>query len=89
MKNFQNAIDNVSVLWYYIKALICVSAELNRYALVAQLDRVPGYEPVGRRFESCQAYQKNPYTVTVCEGFSFCHLKSINFDNGIDNSRLL
>ena len=28
------------------------------YALVAQLDRVTGYEPVGRGFESLQARQK-------------------------------
>ena len=28
------------------------------YALVAQLDRVTGYEPVGRGFESLPAYQK-------------------------------
>lgn len=27
------------------------------YAPVAQLDRVPDYESVGRRFESCLAYQ--------------------------------
>ena len=29
-----------------------------RYAPVAQLDRVTGYEPVGRGFESLPAYQK-------------------------------
>ena len=29
------------------------------YALVAQLDRVTGYEPVGRGFESLPAYQKH------------------------------
>ena len=28
------------------------------YALVAQLDRVSGYEPEGRGFESLPAYQK-------------------------------
>ena len=28
------------------------------YAPVAQLDRVTGYEPVGRGFESLPAYQK-------------------------------
>ena len=28
--------------------------ERNSYAAVAQLDRVPGYEPGGRRFESSQ-----------------------------------
>ena len=30
------------------------------YAPVAQLDRVTGYEPVGRGFESLPAYQKDP-----------------------------
>ena len=45
---------------------------LVRNALVAQLDRVSGYEPAGRRFESYQARQMNPYTVMVCKDFSFC-----------------
>ena len=31
---------------------------VERHAPVAQLDRVPGYEPVGRGFESLQACQK-------------------------------
>ena len=31
---------------------------LNGYAAVAQLDRVFGYEPKGRGFESLQPYQK-------------------------------
>ena len=30
----------------------------NFYAPVAQLDRAPGFEPVGRRFESCRARSK-------------------------------
>ena len=30
----------------------------NHLAPVAQLDRVPGYEPVGREFESLRAHQK-------------------------------
>ena len=30
----------------------------NMNALVAQLDRVTGYEPVGRGFESLQPYQQ-------------------------------
>ena len=29
------------------------------HAPVAQLDRAPDFESVGRRFESCRAYQKN------------------------------
>ena len=31
------------------------------YAPVAQLDRVTGYEPVGRGFESLPAYQKTAH----------------------------
>ena len=38
-------------MWYYITAV--------KNALVAQLDRVTGYEPVGRGFESLQARQVN------------------------------
>ena len=30
---------------------------LPSFAPVAQLDRAPGFEPVGRRFESCRARQ--------------------------------
>jgi hypothetical protein len=33
-------------------------AEFCRYAPVAQLDRVPGYEPGGREFESLRARQR-------------------------------
>ena len=39
---------------YYTGALMKA-----RYAPVAQLDRVTGYEPVGRGFESLPAYQKS------------------------------
>ncbi|MBP1738571.1 MAG: hypothetical protein H6Q48_864 [Deltaproteobacteria bacterium] len=28
------------------------------FAPVAQMDRAPGFEPVGRRFESCRARQE-------------------------------
>lgn len=34
--------------------------ETSKYAPVAQLDRVTGFEPVGREFESLQARQSNP-----------------------------
>ncbi len=30
-----------------------------RYAPVAQLDRASGFEPAGRRFNSCRAHQYN------------------------------
>ena len=39
---------------YYTEALMKAL-----YAPVAQLDRVTGYEPVGRGFESLPAYQKS------------------------------
>ena len=32
---------------------------VTNYAPVAQLDRVLGFEPRGRRFESCRVYQDN------------------------------
>ena len=34
-----------------------VNCKLNCYAPVAQLDRAPDYESVGRKFESCRAHQ--------------------------------
>ena len=41
-------------------------------APVAQLDRVPDYESVGRRFESCRAHQKFQWVATnVATHFSF------------------
>ena len=43
----------------------------NTNALVAQLDRVTGYEPVGRGFESLQARQKNRLTKQFVERFFF------------------
>ena len=36
--------------------------ELGKYAPVAQLDRVFGYEPKGRGFESRPAYHKKTHT---------------------------
>ena len=33
------------------------------YAAVAQLDRVPGYEPGGRGFESCQPRQEKRFRI--------------------------
>ena len=39
------------------------------YALVAQLDRVPGYEPGGRRFESYRA--RHIEKIPAMQGF-FC-----------------
>jgi hypothetical protein len=32
-------------------------SSLRKFAPVAQLDRAPDFESVGRRFESCRAYQ--------------------------------
>ena len=41
-----------------------------QYAAVAQLDRVFGYEPKGRGFESLQPYQETPKSEMAWE-FSF------------------
>ena len=44
---------------YFSKKLLTRDPILARYIIllapVAQLDRAPGFEPVGRRFESCRA----------------------------------
>ena len=40
------------------KKIKCVKT---RYAPLAQLDRASGYEPGGRRFESCRAHQILPH----------------------------
>ena len=40
-----------------------------RYAAVAQLDRVTGYEPVGRGFESLQPYQLVASVVSLATSF--------------------
>ena len=40
-------------------AIIYESSARARHAAVAQLDRVTGYEPVGRGFESLLPYQEN------------------------------
>ena len=53
VKSLALALDNQDVMRYNNKALEkCVCAR-------SSADRVPGYEPVGRRFKSCWARQKN------------------------------
>ena len=49
---FKKVLAKSKHLCYYILA------PSERYAPVAQLDRVTGYEPVGQGFESLPAYQK-------------------------------
>ena len=60
--------DLTNKVWYgnMIKLL-----ERQRYAAVAQLDRVFGYEPKGRGFESLQPYQKRR---SPKGGLRFCFL---------------
>ena len=41
----------------------------SRYAAVAQLDRVTGYEPVGRGFESLQPYQLVASDISLATSF--------------------
>ncbi len=38
-----------------MKILVLTKVDTKNRALLAQLDRVPGYEPGGRRFESSRA----------------------------------
>ena len=42
---------------------------VKEYAIVAQLDRVAGYEPVGRGFESLLSHQAKDFGVS---GVFFC-----------------
>ncbi len=58
------------------------SAKIN--ALVAQLDRVPGFEPVGCRFDSCRAHTfKSALLLLLCASLTSCaflHRKPKKFD---------
>lgn len=62
-------------MWYYILAV-----RYGRYAPVAQPDRVTGYEPVGRGFESLPArffiYRLNIGKEKLIDfSFLFCYIK--------------
>ena len=48
-------------------------------ALVAQLDRVTGYEPVGRGFESLRAHQINGLTMRLLSRLFFCRFINNRF----------
>ena len=52
-------LDIVPTAWYYNKrskrAAVCAGQKIE-YALLAQLDRVFGYEPKGQGFESLRAH---------------------------------
>ena len=50
------------------------------YAPVAQLDRVPGYEPGGREFESLRARQINKKPRQNCLGFLFEFLEGTKYE---------
>ncbi len=52
---------------------------LSSFAPVAQLDRAPGFEPVGRRFESCRArfWDLEYWEIGVLEYWAIIHLDSI------------
>ena len=52
---FEKGVDKSPRLCYNIRVA-------KRHAVLAQLDRVPGYEPVGRGFESLTPCQKSPRT---------------------------
>ena len=40
---------------------MCYNSQVVRHAVLAQLDRVTGYEPVGQGFESLTTRQKAPF----------------------------
>ena len=47
-----------------------------RYAAVAQLDRVTGYEPVGRGFESLQPYHVAASVISLAANFFMLRIKN-------------
>ena len=53
-RSARKILDKPHPVWYYSRAS---SRCFYKYALVAQLDRVFGYEPKGRGFESLRAHQ--------------------------------
>ena len=52
---------STGVVWKFFDAKASISPEsgaiISSFAAVAQLDRVLGYEPRGRGFDSCQPHQ--------------------------------
>ena len=50
LEKYLKALDKRGFLWYNPQSRKTTRA-------CSSVDRVPGYEPVGRRFESCQARQ--------------------------------
>ena len=56
--------------WFYAIIIeLSVRVLWQRYAAVAQLDRVTGYEPVGRGFESLQPYQLVASVISLATSF--------------------
>ena len=56
--------------WFYAIIIeLSVRVLWQRYAAVAQLDRVTGYEPVGRGFESLQPYHVAASVISLAANF--------------------
>ena len=80
-KKFEKNKNSTCQIKKYVLLFISCQREilLLRYAAVAQLDRVFGYEPKGRGFESLQPYQNRK--IRIClpwatdSGFSFPCMK--------------
>ena len=70
-KKFEKNKNSTCQIEKYVLLFISCQREilLLRYAAVAQLDRVFGYEPKGRGFESLQPYQKRKTRRTSCLSF--------------------
>ena len=54
--------------WVIIDIIVCLEYKSQKYrdtAPVAQLDRVPDYESVGRGSESLQAHQLNQWVMMI------------------------
>ena len=63
-----------------------IKLSMRRYAAVAQLDRVTGYEPVGRGFESLQPYHKETPVTSTVTGVSFFSKRPWFFEPGTHKS---
>ena len=54
---------------------------LSANAAVAQLDRVLGYEPRGRGFDSCQPHQIQASEMHISEAFVFLGVSGVDVED--------
>ena len=64
---------------------LCYYSPVETRAL-SSVDRVPGYEPVGHRFESCRARQKKHLLLQVL--FNLIHYLPTSFYNQLSKGKI-